>query len=89
MTIDELWTAACSNNQETIRAHYENGGERNLRYNAFGIEHSLIVGAYRNHNMDMARLLFSYGETVTDAEKQEFMPDVERMEMVKMLGLVE
>ena len=36
----------------------------------------------------MCELLVSYGEAITDEEKQEFMPDIERGEMIKMLGLI-
>ena len=43
--IDELWTEVCSNDQEAVRSYYESGGKRNLRYSAFGQEHSLIMDA--------------------------------------------
>lgn len=87
MTIDELWTAVCSNDKETVRAYFENGGERNLRYSAFGEQHSFVMGAYRNGFMDMCELLIGYGETVTDEEREELMEPEKRRKLISMLGL--
>ena len=85
--VDELWSAVCGNDQKTIREYFENGGERNLRYRAFGRDHSLIMGAYRNGHMDMCELLISYGETVTDEEKEELLAPEKRRRLIGMLGI--
>ena len=86
-SVDELWPAACSNDQKTIREYFDNGGQRNLRYRAFGRDHSLIMGAYRNGFMDMCELLISYGETVTDAEKGELLEPERRRKLIGMMGI--
>ena len=85
--IEPLWTAACSNDKDTIEYHFEASEERNLRYRAFGQEHSLILGAFRNGHMDMCELLISYGETVTDAEREELLEPEKRRKLIEMLGM--
>ena len=87
MSIDELWDAVCRNDQDKMKAYYENGGETNLRYPKFRTNHSLIMGAFRNGNYDMCELLISYGETVTPEEELEL--DVPKLRLVQMLGLME
>ena len=85
--IDASWSAACGNDKATIREYYERGGERNVRYRAFGRENSLVMGAYRNGFMDMCELLISYGETVTDEEKEELLEPERRRKLISMLGI--
>ena len=84
MTIDELWTAVCSNDQAAIKKYYENGGEKNLRYHHFNREHSLIMGAFRNGHMAMCELLISYGETITKDEEDEL--GIPKLKLIRMLG---
>ena len=71
LTIDELWMAACTGDNETLETYYENGGETNRRYSKFGKFHSLIAGAYRNGNLDTVDLLQSYGEMPEERERHE------------------
>ena len=85
MTIDELWTAVCSDDRDAVKKYYENCGERNLRYHKFGKEHSLVMGAFRNGHMEMCELLISYGETVTKDEENEL--GIPKLKLIKMLGL--
>ena len=70
-TIEELWMAACSGDMETLKDYYKNGGEVNRRYSKFGINHSLIAGAYRNGNFAIVSYLYEVGETPEEHEKQE------------------
>ena len=50
--IEKLWEWACSGNTEKLRNYYENGGSINNRHFAFGESHSLIMGAFRNSQLD-------------------------------------
>ena len=86
MTIDDLWEAVCSDDRSIVRNYYKNGGTKNLRYPKFGHEHSLIMGAFRNENYDMYKLLISYGETITSSEESEL--DIPKLKLVKKLGLI-
>ena len=83
--INGLWTAACSNDQELIKKYFTNTDERNIRYQRFGRDHSLIMGAFRNGHMDMCQLLIDFGETVTDEEKAEILDP--KQQLREMLGL--
>jgi hypothetical protein len=57
----------------TIKKYFEKPStEKNKRYNRFGSDHSLIMGAVRNNNWEMVDLLKSYGETITANEEAEF-----------------
>lgn len=71
-----IWQAVCSARPmdfRTIRKYFEKPStEKNKRYNRFGIDHSLIMGAARNNNWEMVDLLKSYGETITADEEGEF-----------------
>lgn len=70
--LDNLWTAVCCNDIEYIKNYYENGGTPNKRYNSFGDNHSLIMGALRNKNYNMADLLIRNGETLVAGEIDEY-----------------
>lgn len=72
VTIKTLWVAACSGDIDTLRNHFSEYPQTiNKRYRAFGREHSLIMGAYRNGNYNVVDYLISIGETITDEEKAE------------------
>lgn len=71
MTMEKIWDAACCGKNDILKDYYENGGEINRRYVAFGKFHSLIAGAYRNGNIETVQLLLDYGETILDDEKEE------------------
>lgn len=82
--LEKLFSAACNNKIGVLKKYYGNGGERNRRYKAFGMEHSLIAGAYRNGNLEVVKYLMSVGETITDKEKEEINLDkIELMEQYK------
>ena len=67
-----LWSAATNNNLDFVHNHYKNGGQPNQRFNGFGVPVSLIMGAVRNNNWDMADVLKGYGETILPEEQAEF-----------------
>ena len=72
MDIEALWTAVCSDDQDTVRAYFDDCGEVNRRINRFGANHSLIMGAMRNGHFAMVRMLLSYGETIEGYEESEY-----------------
>lgn len=71
LTIEELWIAACSGDNDTLSDYYAEGGEPNRRYHKFGSDHSLIAGAYRNNQMETVDFLLDMGETILDHERTE------------------
>ena len=68
-----LWTDVCSNKLDKVRAYFEKHPNLiNRRYNRFNMEHSLIMGALRNGNLEMVKLLKDLGETILDNEQSEY-----------------
>lgn len=67
--IDNLWTAVCCNDIEYMKIYYANGGEPGKKYNRFGHDNSLIMGALRNKNYDM---VIRNGETLVVGEIDEY-----------------
>ena len=68
-----LWSDVCSNRLDKVKAYFERpNAQVNRRYNRFNMEHSLIMGALRNGNLEMVDLLKSFGETILDNEQNEF-----------------
>lgn len=87
MTIDELWTYACSGNITRLKTYYNNSGKLNRRYDKFSTEHSLIMGAFRNNQYDTVEYLMSVGETLTEKEKEEMLVEHRRINvMCKLLS---
>ena len=81
-----LWGSACNGNTEFLRAYYDEHPERiNQRYNKFGFEYSLIMGALRNHQYKTVEYLMSIGETLTDKEKTEISTELEKIDIVRRL----
>lgn len=70
--MEELWTAVCSGDLPAVTEYFENGGEVNNRYFRFDEDHSLIMGAVRNGQVEMVRLLRSYGEEIAPYEEAEY-----------------
>ncbi len=66
---ENLWTAACGGDIETLKAYYMNGGKIGRTYERFGIHHSLIAGAYRTGHFKIVRYLLEVGEKPKDYEK--------------------
>ena len=94
--MEELWTAVCSNDMPTVEKYFSSGVAVNQRYPRFGVSHSLIMGAVRNGQIEIVRLLRSYGETVEDYEEDEYKrliaslrreyykPEIERLKRVDL-----
>ena len=68
----KMWSAACSNYIGEIKRYFEGGAQPNRRWEAFGSEHSLIMGALRNGNLEAVKVLKSFGETIMDSEREEY-----------------
>ena len=68
----KIWSAACSNYIGEIKRYFEGGAQPNRRWEAFGSEHSLIMGALRNGNLEAVKVLKSFGETIMDSEREEY-----------------
>ncbi len=67
-----LWQAATSGDEEYLHKYYKGGGATNQRFNGFGREHSLLLGAARNNNPNIVKILESYGEKpLNDDEADE------------------
>ena len=86
-TIKTLWIASCSGDIDTLRNQFSVYPQTiNKRYRAFGREHSLIMGAYRNGNYDVVDYLISIGETITDEEKSEADMIMNRMKYLEKIN---
>lgn len=83
LSIDELWTAACSGDLQTLQNYYNAGGEPNRRYERFGKEHSLIAGACRNEYMMVVNYLYSYGERPLPHEESEILTSRQAMFVIR------
>ena len=71
--VDKVWGAVCSNRQDYMRKGLESGRiDPNVRYRKFGRDHSYVMGALRNNNKDMVKLLQDNGGTILDDERDEF-----------------
>lgn len=66
-----LWAYACNGNIRKLEQYYSNGGEVGIKYPAFGKDHSLIMGAVRNNELETAIFLAEQGETVSAEELEE------------------
>jgi hypothetical protein len=77
--IEMLWEYACCGDVESLKSYYENGGEPNRRYYAFGGEHSLIMGAFRNNQFEAVEYMLSVGETVTKDEMIVFNRELQQI----------
>lgn len=68
-----VWSAVCSNNQDLVSKLFSDGSIKpNTRYERFGNNNSLIMGALRNNNFDMVDFLKSLGETILKSELEEY-----------------
>lgn len=87
ISIEDLWTYACSGDVENLKAYYESGSTANRRYYKFGVYHSLIAGAYRNGYYDVVSFLLDNGETITKEEHREI--DIRKVYMDEFLQTVD
>lgn len=87
MKIEKLWEYACSGNIEALKRYFNSEeGILNRRYYKFKIEHSLIMGAFRNNQFETVEYLLNVGETVTNKEKEGINKELKRIELLKRLG---
>lgn len=70
-TPEYLWDWVCSNDIAKVKNYYDNGGAVGCKYPKFGTYHSLIMGALRNRNFELANMLVDYGEDVSHKEARE------------------
>lgn len=78
-----LWDAACSGNIYILERYYKTA--ENIRYQKFGREHSLIMGAFRNSQWKVIDYLLSIGESITQEEKEEISTELNRIKYMKIL----
>lgn len=71
LDFDLMWKYVCNGEINNVKRYYSQGWEVNKRYTAFGKNHSLIAGAYRNKQHGMVDYLMNIGETITDEERTE------------------
>ena len=64
--MDEFWSAVCSGDLESDEEYYQAGGKNNQRFGD-----SLIMGAVRNGQYEMVRLLRSHGKVIEEYEEDE------------------
>lgn len=86
-SIEKLWEYACSGDIQALKKYFSsNEIELNRRFFKFGKEHSLIMGAFRNNQLETVEYLMSVGETVTQEEKVEITKELKRIELLGRLG---
>lgn len=84
-SIDELWSWACSGENEKLKEYYDNGGSINNRYFKFGDSHSLIMGAFRNNRFDTVEYLMSVGEEITPKEYDAMQTEMQKLNIMQRL----
>lgn len=85
ISIDELWSLACSGEIEKLKEYYDNGGSINNRYFKFGDSHSLIMGAFRNNQFDTVEYLMSVGEEITPKEYDAMQTEMQKLNIIQRL----
>ena len=84
--IEKLWEYACCGDIKELKKYYNSkNSEVNIRYNKFGNENSLIMGAYRNDEFETVEYLLSVGETITEKERNEISTYLKRKEIMKKI----
>ena len=72
---DKIWQAVCSEDIETLDSLKEHWENKNITHLAFGIEHSLIMGALRNRNFKTVNYLIKNEESILPHETKELLQD--------------
>lgn len=83
--IEKLFTAACAGDIPTLKEHYNADGKKNLRYEKFGEENSLIMGAFRNNQWKTLDYLLSVGETITKKEREALINERKHIDYLIIL----
>lgn len=88
LTINKIWEMACSGEAEKLEnLILENVVNPNAHYNGM----SLLIGAYRNRELDTVEMLIAYGGKVEPREAEEIEPYItkKRLEIAeKMIALL-
>lgn len=85
-TIEQLWSAACSGDIDTLKQYYRHESDViNRRYSKFKREHSLIMGAFRNRQFEIVDYLLSVGETVTEQEEEEILKELKGVQVLQKI----
>lgn len=66
-----LWEAATSGDEEYLNNYYKGGGKTNQKFNGFGREHSVLLGAARNNLPKIVELLEGYGEKPLTPDEED------------------
>ena len=75
---DDIWTVVCMGDLENVKRLVKDYETANKRYNAFGMDHSLIMGAARNNEPEVVSYLIRVGGTIEPSETAEFATFVKK-----------
>lgn len=73
LTKNKIWSAVCSGDIFTLEETIKEWQGKNITHLAFGIEHSLIMGALRNKEFQTVCYLIKNGENVLPHETEELL----------------
>lgn len=86
MPIETLWMLVCDGNIKELKEYFSSEyGILNRRYCMFGKENSLIMGAFRNEELDTVEYLLNIGETVTLEEEKEILNELRRIDIMRRI----
>lgn len=71
----KIWQAVCSGDIDTLDSLKEHWENKNITHLAFGIEHSLIMGALRNKEYLTVIYLVKHAETILSYEADELLKE--------------
>ena len=84
---EQLFGLACSGNIKALKEYCDGDGDlKNVTYERFGKEHSLIMGAFRNQQYDTVRWLRNHGCRLTDEEQDEINMEYMRIKTIELLA---
>ena len=83
---EQLFGLACSGNIKALEEYWNGEGNLNITYEKFGMEHSLIMGAFRNRQYDTVRWLKNHGCKLTDHEQDEINQKYLEMKAIESLA---
>lgn len=83
--VEQVFGLACSGNNKALEEYWNEDGDLNVRYEKFGKEHSLIMGAFRNQQYDTVEWLRAHGCSMIDEEREEIRREYDRIKTIKAL----
>lgn len=85
--VEQVFGLACSGNIKALKEYWDSEGDlKNVTYERFGKEHSLIMGAFRNQQYDTVRWLKNHGCRLTDEEQDEINMEYMRIKTIELLA---